>query len=116
MYLLKIIIIIVIISPIMFLFGGGSSKPKKDDSKKSKESQEIKDLKKRAKEAQKKRESMNAHAEIMSSTEKYLPVSSPHLNTEDAKLFQVYDVFKFQLSSNNNLIEGDVLLERQAKP
>ena len=83
----------------MFLFGGGSSKSKKDDSKKARESQEIKDLQKRAKEAKKRRESMQ-HAEIRSSTEQSIPVSSPLLSVEDAKLYQVYDVYKFSLSNN----------------
>lgn len=44
-------------------------------------------------------------------------MSSPHLTNEEAKLYQVYDVFKFQLSNNpKHLIEGDVLQERRAKP
>lgn len=52
----------------MFLFGGSSTKSKKEDSKKARESLEIKDLQKRAKEAKKKRESMK-DIEIRSSTE-----------------------------------------------
>jgi hypothetical protein len=73
-------------------------------------------LQKRAKEAKKKRESMK-DMDIRSSTEQSIPISSPLLSVDEAKLYQVYDVYRFSLSNNpKHLIEGDILLERKAKP